>query len=404
MSADVRPRTSPDRRFPLFRLLVLSGATFVAVSSEFLPTGLLPDIAHELDATESQVGLLVTAFAGTVVITTTPLTALTHRVPRKWLLLLTLLTFAIANVLAALAPTYGWLMATRILAGCAHGLFWTVANPYAARMVPGHFLSRAIAVTGAGGSAAFVLGIPLATALGHAVGWRLAFATMGVVIAVFLVLIAVLLPPVAHLIPPVTGEIPIPLRHDRTVPVVVIVCLTVLLMATGTSVVTTYIAPFLVSVGHAPPGDVPLLLFVTGVAGAGGLLLVGAIGDRAARWYAHAAAGMVIVSTALLALIGGGSGVVLVVLLILWNVAWGGMPAFLQTRIMHGTSQKLRDMASAWLTVAFNVSIGGGALIGGLLLDAFGIGSLVPVLVAFFAAAIVLMLATDRFRVARHPS
>ena len=65
--------------FPLFRLLVISGAIFVCVSSEFLPTGLLPDIAAELNVSESQVGLLVTIFAGTVVLSTAPLTVLTRR-------------------------------------------------------------------------------------------------------------------------------------------------------------------------------------------------------------------------------------------------------------------------------------------------------------------------------------
>ncbi len=53
--------------FPFFRLLVITGAIFAAVTSEFLPTGLLPDMASELRVSESQIGLLVTIFAGTVV-------------------------------------------------------------------------------------------------------------------------------------------------------------------------------------------------------------------------------------------------------------------------------------------------------------------------------------------------
>ena len=77
-------------RFPLFRLLVLAGAIFVSVSSEFLPTGLLPDIAADLNVSESRVGLLVTVFALTVVISAAPLTLLTRRFSRKWLLVVLL--------------------------------------------------------------------------------------------------------------------------------------------------------------------------------------------------------------------------------------------------------------------------------------------------------------------------
>ncbi len=218
-----------------------------------------------------------------MVVTTAPLTALTHRVPRKSLMLVTLGVFAVANLLAAIAPAYGWLMAARILGGLAHGLFWAVTNPYTARLVPRHQLTRAISVTAAGGSAAFVLGVPLGTALGHAIGWRLAFATMGGVILLFLLLVLFLLPPVSHIVPLATGEIPLPLRHDRTIPVVVIICVTVLLLSTGQNTFYTYIAPWLTQVGGLPPSGVPAVLFVFGAAGAVGLAVAGVFGDRFPR-------------------------------------------------------------------------------------------------------------------------
>jgi DHA1 family inner membrane transport protein len=224
---------APIQRFPIFRLLVITGAVFVSVSSEFLPTGLLPDIAGELHVSESRVGLLVTLFAFTVVLTTAPLTALTHRFPRKWLMVGTLGVFAVANLLAALAPSYELLAGARILGGLAHGLFWSVTGPYASRIVPRHQLSRALAVTNAGGTAAFILGVPLGTALGHALGWRLAFAVMAGVVALFLLLVVFALPPVEHIVPTVTGEIVLPLRRDRTVPAVVIVAATIFLFMLG---------------------------------------------------------------------------------------------------------------------------------------------------------------------------
>src|SRR6476660_4927067 len=130
------PRMNPttpgaDRAFPWIGLLTLATAIFVLVTSEFLPTGLLPDMARDLDVSQSQVGLLVTIFAATVVIFTAPLAALTHRYSRKWLLIAVLGVFALANVLAAIAPSYELLVGARVLGGLAHGLFWAIAGAYA---------------------------------------------------------------------------------------------------------------------------------------------------------------------------------------------------------------------------------------------------------------------------------
>ena len=235
--------------FPFFRLLVITGAIFIAITSEFLPTGLLPDISGELRVSESQVGLLVTVFAGTVVVTTAPFAFLTRTLSRKWLMVGLLVVFAISNFLAAGAPTYEVLVASRVLGGLAHGLFWAVTGPYASHLVPPHQLARAVAVTGMGGTAAFIFGVPLGTALGHALGWRLAFAVVGGVVLVFLALVVLFLPPVQHLVPLATGEILVPARHDRTIPAIVIVCLTVAILITGQNTLSTYIVPWATEVG-----------------------------------------------------------------------------------------------------------------------------------------------------------
>ena len=69
-------------RFPLAGLLALAVATFLSISGEMLPTGLLPEMSSELGVTESAIGLLVSVFAFTVVLTSTTLTHLTRRLPR----------------------------------------------------------------------------------------------------------------------------------------------------------------------------------------------------------------------------------------------------------------------------------------------------------------------------------
>jgi DHA1 family inner membrane transport protein len=391
------------QRFPLLRLLVISGAIFVAVSSEFLPTGLLPDIAGELRVSESQVGLLVTIFAATVVVSTAPLTALTHRFPRKWLMVTMLGVFAVANVLAAIAPSYELLAGARVLGGLAHGLFWSVTGPYASRIVPRHQLSRAMAVTNAGGTAAFILGVPLGSALGHALGWRLAFAVMGGVVLIFLVLVIVALPPVAHLVPTVTGEIAIPQRHDRTIPALVIVAATILLMTLGQNTFYTYIVPWASQVGGVPTSEISTLLFVYGAAGALGLVVSGLLGDRFPRGALIVSGLALALVVALLALLSPGIPPAVFVLAFLWSAAFGGLPSLMQTRMMHSVSLRVRDTAAAWTTISFNVSIGVGAFLGGVLLDGFGIQVLPWAEVALVLGAVAFVVATDRRRIARHP-
>ena len=389
--------------FPFFRLLVLTGAIFASVSSEFLPTGLLPEMAAELGVSESQIGLLITVFAGTVVVSTAPLTVLTRRYSRKWLMVLLLGGFALTNVLCAIAPSYEFLMASRVLGGLAHGLFWAVTGPYAALLVPRHQLARAISVTNAGGTLAFILGVPLGTFLGHALGWRLAFAAMAIVVLVFMVFVIVYLPPVRHLVPLATGEIPIPARKDRSLPAVVIVCLSVVLVITGHNVFYTYIAPWAIQVGGVDEAAIAGLLFAYGAAGAIGLALGGALGDRFPRGSVNVALGGVTASILLLGAFGT-SMVPIVIGMVIWSVFFGGVPALMHSRVLHSASERIRDLAAAWLTTAFNLAIGGGALLGGLLLDGFGIEVLPWFGAAIIAVGLVFVLATDRARIKAHPS
>ncbi len=388
------------QRFPFFRLLVITGAIFAAVTSEFLPTGLLPDMASELRVSESQIGLLVTIFAGTVVLTTVPLTSLTSRYSRKWLMVLLLGVFAIANRLAAIAPGYEFLIGARVLGGVAHGLFWAVTGPYAARLVPRHQLARAVSVTGAGGTAAFVLGVPIGTALGHALGWRLAFAVMAGVVLVFLVLVVFLLPPVSHIVPLATGEIAVPLRRDRTLPAVVIVAISVTLLVIGQNTYYTYIVPWAIQVGGVDPDAVSGLLFAYGAAGAIGLVVAGMFGDRYPRFLVALLVAGVGLSVVALAVFGPGSAPAVVAGMVAWSICFGGLPSLFQTRMLHAASLRMRDTASAWLTIAFNLAIGLGALVGGGLLDGFGIASLPWAEAALIAVALVFVLATDRRRIA----
>ncbi len=375
-------------------LSILAGAIFVSVTSEFLPTGLMPDMARGLGVSESRIGLLVSIFAGVVVLTAAPLTTLTRRVARKKLVILVLLVFAAGNFLSALAPDYQVLMVSRALGGLAHGLFWAVVGAYAAHLVPKAQLSRAIAFTGSGAAAAFVLGVPLGTVLGHLVGWRLAFASIGAVVLALTLLVARFLPAVSHLEVVKTGEIPLPLRRDPTVLGVVLVCAVALVLMTGQNLFSIYIVPYLIQVSGFPPGSIGALLFLYGGAGAVGLLLVGWVGHRFPR---AGLAGSMLLGAVVVLMIGvfPQQPWLVIPAVALWGMAFGGAPVLLQTRMLHAVSARLRDVASAYFTTSFNIAIGGGALIGGLLLDGFGLRVLPFVDIAVMAVGICLILVSE---------
>jgi DHA1 family inner membrane transport protein len=388
------PHTSPARSpqaFPWAGLFTLSALIFTSVTSEWLPTGLLPEIAAELSVSESQVGLLITIFAATVVISTAPLAALTRNYSRKSLVIAVLLVFVIANLLAAVAPTYGVLVVARVVGGLSHGLFWAVVGAYSAHLVPTHQVGRAVAVTSAGATTAFVLGVPVGTALGHALGWRLAFVVIAIIILALTIMVVRVLPPVNHQHLLSTGEISIPLRKDRSVPGVIYVCILVALVMLGHNLFYTYIAPYLIGPAGIEPGAVAGVLLIFGAAGAVGLALAGILIDRFPRSIIPVAVGFVAICAALLGMFPSEPWIMLPVIAI-WGMAFGGVPAMMQTRLLQLASPRMRDVGSAYLTTSFNIGIGGGALFGGILLDQQGILSLPAVDAVILGVAVVFAI------------
>ena len=379
---------------PWTGLLVLAGAIFLSVTSEVLPTGLLPDMSRGLGVSESRIGLLVTIFAGVVVVTAAPMTALTRRYPRKILVVVVLIGFALSNLLTAMAPNYEIVIVSRVIGGLAHGLFWAVVGAYAAHLVPKEQLGRAIAITAAGASAAFVLGVPLGTALGHALGWRLAFAVTCGAMLLLAVLVAAYLPAVHHIVHVKTGEIPLPLRRDPSLLAIILVCSITGVVMAGHNVFFTYIVPYFIGVNGFPESSVSTLLFVYGGAGAIGLFLAGWVGVRFPRAGLVGAFLAVAASVLMIGLFPRQAWLVIGALVV-FGIAFGGAPAMLQTRLLVVASPRLRDAAAAYFTTAFNIAIGGGAFIGGHLLDTYGIEVLPFVYVAVALAGVAFILVSD---------
>lgn len=399
-TTSVRPAPRGTQPFPWVGLIVLAGAIFLSITSEMMPVGLLPEMSASFGVEESSVGLLVSWFAFTVVITSTPLAYLTRRRPRHGLVIVVLIVFALSNVLTALAPSYAFVVFSRVIGGMAHGLFWAVVGAYAGHLVPKEQIGRAVSITVAGGTLAFIFGVPVATMAGHLLGWRLAFVLLAGLMLVGAALVWRFLPRVEHYAGrSEAGRIEAAstapaAQRDPTVGAVALICAITALTMIGHYTFYTYITPFLMHGLGILPGDVPALLFAFGIAGAVGLLLVGTVfGPRPhlglviSLGVGAASVTVLAVSTAILP--------VAFAAFLLWGLAFGALPPLFQTRMLHAASARIRDTASAFYTTAFNIGIGGGALLGAVLLDTLGLEVIPLVYAALLGLALVLVVVSD---------
>ncbi|MBG6213028.1 MAG: MFS transporter [Cryobacterium sp.] len=397
-SIPVVPSARADPPFPWVGLITLSAAVFLSVTSEMLPTGLLPEMSRSLNVAQSQIGLLVSWFAFTVVLTSAPVAMLTRRLPRHGLIIAVLILFAVSNILTAIAPTYAFVIAARVLGGVAHGLFWAVVGAYAGHLVPQAQIGRAVSITVAGGTLAFVFGVPLGTAGGHLLGWRLSFVVLAALMLVGAVLVWKFLPPVARYSPGAPESAAATTTRqprDATVPAVVLICIITGITMIGHYSFYTYIAPFLLDGLGVDLALIAPLLFAYGVAGAVGLLLVGTVlGPRPSLGLILGLA-VSALSVTLLAVFTATLPVALVSF-VLWGMAFGMLPPLLQTRMLHAASPRIRDTASAFYTTAFNAGIGGGALLGAVLIESVGLEMVPIVYVGLLVVALALVIVTDR--------
>ncbi|WP_349866475.1 MFS transporter [Leifsonia sp. WHRI 6310E] len=386
-------------KFPWVGLLALAAAVFLSVTSEMIPTGLLPDMSASLGVSEAQVGLLVTVFAFTVVVTSTPLTALTRRWPRHGMIVGVLVVLGLSNLLTAFSPDYIWVVASRIIGGVAHGMFWSIVGAYAGHLVPKEQIGRAVSITLGGGTLAFVFGVPLGTFAGHLFGWRLSFGILAGLMFVGALLVWRFLPAVER-DEDAAGhrDRSIPRPKDRTIPTVIMVCLIAAVTMIGHYSFYTFVVPFLTGPMGIAPGDVGGLLFIYGIAGAIGLVLAGSVlGPRPqfGLLLALVVTGVAVAGLAAFA----GQPVLALIAFVIWGLAFGALPPLLQTRLLHTSSPAFRDTASALYTTSFNIGIGGGALLGSLIFDAGGLMLLPIVYIVLLAVSLVLVLVVGRMSV-----
>jgi predicted MFS family arabinose efflux permease len=258
-------------------------------------------------------------------------------------------------------------LVARFFAGVAAGLAWSLLAGYARRMVAPHQQGRALALAMVGTPIALSLGVPLGTWLGGLVGWR---TTFGLMSAVSLVLIVWVLVKVPDYAPQPTHQ-RLSLGKVLTTPGVRPVLAVVISWMLAHNILYTYIAPFVAPAGLADRVDLVLLVF--GVAALAGIWLT-------AKWVEPLLRRTVLVSlvafAAMSAVFGllGNVPVVIYFGVAVWGLSFGGAATLLQTALADAAGDGA-DVALSLNVVAWNSAIAGSGVVGGVLLDTWGVAS-----------------------------
>lgn len=354
-------------------LVCLLLVAFAVGTDDFVVAGVLPGIARDLGVSEAAAGQLVSVFSVTYALAAPVLAAATARVDRRVLLVAGLVLFALLNVGAAAAPSYGVLMVFRVLGAVTAAALTPAAFGTAAALARPERVGRAIGTVAAGLTVALVVGVPLGTWLGATSGWRSTFWFVAGLAAVVAAVLPVFLPA----LPGSRG-----LRIGGRVrllgsPAVLLGVVGTAVGATGSLMTYTYVAPIVRDLSGAGPRQLAVLIAAVGVAGAVGTVLGGRATDRwgAGRTLLLTMAAQLVATVALavVGLVGGGSGPLPLVVLCyaLWGLAGWAFNPPMNARMLALAGDAGTE-AVALTTSALYVGIAAGGVLGGAALHAGG--------------------------------
>lgn len=383
------PATRPRAASTALLALALGG--FSIGTTEFATMGLLPDIARSLSVTIPQAGHVITAYAVGVVVGAPLLTTLAAKVDRRTLLLWLMVAFTVANVLGALAPTAGWLVVARFVAGLPHGAFFGVGAVLGAHVAGPGRRGRAVAIMMAGLTIANVVGVPGTTVLGQALGWRAAFVAVGVLGLLTLAALWRWTPGLA-VAPDASVRTELAALRNRR-----------LWIAAGAGgvgfggmfAVYSYVSPLLTEVTGMAEVTVPIVLALFGIGMTIGTLLGGRLADGSVMRTLYLGFGSTAGVLVVIALTGGHL-VLAVASLVGLGISSQILGLALQSRLMD-LSPAAPSLGAALCHSALNVGNASGAWAGGLVIAA-GYGYLAPAWVGagLTAAGLVVVLTVGR--------
>jgi DHA1 family inner membrane transport protein len=325
-------------------------------------------------------GLLVSAYALGVMLGAPVMTLAFGRLRPRSALIALMAIFTAGNLLSAVAPGYWLLLFARVITSLSHGAFFGLGSIMAAKVVPMERRASAVATMFMGLTIANVGGVPAATWVGHAIGWRMAFAcTAGLGVLAMAALFFALPQGEPGRMPEIRRELAVLTR-----PAVLRALATTVLGAGAMFTLYTYVSPVLMHLSGATPAFVTAMLALIGIGFTIGNGLGGKLADRSPdgslMLFLGALAAIMLAFPALVASRTGAA-----VGLFAWGTATFAIVPPVQMRVMQA-AHEAPGLASSVNIGAFNLGNALGAAAGGAVLSGrMGYGT-VPVAGAVLAA------------------
>ena len=377
-----------SRRVAWLRVVTLAIAAFIFNTTEFVPVGLLSDIAASFQMETAQVGIMLTIYAWVVALMSLPFMLLTSQIERRRLLIGLFVLFIASHVLSFMAWNFTVLVISRVGIAFAHAVFWSITASLAIRLAPAGKRAQALSLIATGTALAMVLGLPIGRIVGQYFGWRTTFFAIGMGALVTLVCLIKLLPalPSEH-----SGSLKsLPLLMRR--PALLSIYLLTAIVVTAHYTAYSYIEPFVQVVAGFSANFATVLLLILGGAGIIGSVLFGKLGNRHASSLVSSAIGLLL-ACLLLLMPAAGSESHLAILSLFWGVAIMIIGLGMQVKVL-ALAPDATDVAMSLFSGIFNLGIGAGALVGNQVIlhvsmSAIGYLGAIPALMALFWSVLI---------------
>ncbi len=352
-------------------LIGLTCSAFVFNTSEFMPIGLLTDIARSFSISEATAGIMISVYAWGVMILSLPLMVFASRFEYKRMLLGVVGIFALGQFLSAIAPNYPILVCARLVVACAHAVFWSVASIMATRLVSPRHGALAISMIATGSSIAQIFGLPLGRAIGLAVGWRMTFGVVGAIALIIILYQMIVFPAMEAGERFTLSQLPALLRN----PFLIALYGVTIFMATGYYVGYSYIEPFMQQVAHLEASTITLSLTCFGLAGLFGSWLFGRFFDGHRFPFLSIALSGVALSIVLMHA-ASVSVIAIFVICAIWGTCGTAFNVAFQSELIRHTDSEQSAVAMSIFSGLFNLGIGTGTAIGGAVVSRVSIGAI----------------------------
>ncbi|WP_407220537.1 sugar transporter [Enterobacter sp. CPE_E1214] len=377
-----------SRRVAWLRVVTLAIAAFIFNTTEFVPVGLLSDIAESFQMETAQVGIMLTIYAWVVVLMSLPFMLMTSQMERRKLLIGLFALFIASHVLSFMAWSFTVLVISRVGIAFAHAVFWSITASLAIRLAPAGKRAQALSLIATGTALAMVLGLPIGRIVGQYFGWRTTFFAIGMGALITLVCLIKLLPtlPSEH-----SGSLKsLPLLMRR--PALLSIYLLTVIVVTAHYTAYSYIEPFVQVVAGFSANFATVLLLILGGAGIIGSILFGKLGNQHASTLVSSAIGLLL-ACLLLLMPAAGSENHLAILSLFWGVAIMIIGLGMQVKVL-ALAPDATDVAMSLFSGIFNLGIGAGALVGNQIslhvsMSAIGYLGAIPALVALIWSVLI---------------